>query len=267
MTALIRSAGVTVSIHAWSRSKCFSWLATARKASAWVPSMVTSATAVSSPVTNSRRTRTSRSGKALDSSRRYHTPSAATGPCRLSGTRDTAASGVIRPRIPSTSPACMRAKNSSARLRALNGSRPQPLQLGASGGFGRSRVLPGYQVPVGDPVGPPGRVAVVEDRAAVLQRCLQVPGHANPPRLGLVLFLVGERGHPVAIEHPRAVELRCGQQCRGSVAQRGDCLARAVHQPQDTTDGGALRQVDHRPVATRNEYPLEVQDLPVGEAG
>src|SRR6185437_10307065 len=118
---------------------------------------------------------------------------AAIGPCRLSATRDTVASGVTMPRISSTSPASTWPKNFSASSRALNGSRPP----GAS--------------------------------AAVLQRGLDVPGHADLPGLGLVLLLVGERGHPVAVEHPHPVGRRGGKERRRPVTQRGDGFARAVH--------------------------------------
>src|SRR6516225_6991111 len=79
---------------------------------------------------------------------------------------------------------------------------PQSLEQGVGTGFGRSRVLCGDQVPVDDHVGYPGRVTVVKDRAAVLQRVLQVPRHAGAAGLGLVLFLVGEGRHLVAIEQP-----------------------------------------------------------------
>ena len=51
------------------------------------------------------------------------------------------------------------------------------------------------------------------------------------------------------------------------MTRRGDDLARVVHQPQDTPDIGVIRQIDHRPVATRDEHPVTGQDLLIGQLG
>jgi hypothetical protein len=49
------------------------------------------------------------------------------------------------------------------------------------------------------------------------------------------------------------------------VTRRGNDLARVMHHPQDTADIGVIRQVDHRPVAARDENRVAGQDLLIAQ--
>ena len=44
-------------------------------------------------------------------------------------------------------------------------------------------------------------------------------------------------------------------------------MARAVHQPQDAADIRVVGEVNHGPVAARDEYPVGAHDLLIAQCG
>src|SRR5438876_4644839 len=148
--------------------------------------------------------------------------------------------GVVSAMAPSTSPTSNRSKNPCATafsstgsclpLREMNvrarsstvmSAHPELLQDGVGCRLGGRRVLRSDQVAVDHDVGCPGGAAVVGDGALVLEGRIQIPGHTQPAGLRLVLLLVCEGRHLVAVEQPALVPFADRQQRRRAVAQRG----------------------------------------------
>src|SRR6266851_1982917 len=139
-----------------------------KKSAACVPSIVTSATAVPSLPTKSRRTRTARSGNALVNCSKYGFPTTSASPWRFSGTRVMLACGVTSARAPLVSRASILVRSCVQRQLCSFDLYPQFFQDGFSRRLGRIRVLACYQVAIDHHVGYPVGIAVVKDGSIVL---------------------------------------------------------------------------------------------------
>src|SRR5262249_19855030 len=75
----------------------------------------------------------------------------------------------------------------------------------------RSRVLAGDKGAIDNDMRRPCGWRMIENRTAVLKRCLQGPRHPTLTDASLVLLIVSKRRHPIAVEEPQTVRSIAGR--------------------------------------------------------